>query len=155
MSSAASNPQHLRLVGTVDPDLIESWRQQRQARQEIIHENPRAAGNPQLTPTDPRWVLAANAYAHLQGSTLTAQRRERLMQTAAKIGLRPFDANLILAVVQDQARRGEQLDSAMPALNMIREPKSAASSRPWLRLVTALICAILANVFLVWWLTST
>lgn len=154
MSSAASHPQHLRLVGVDDPDVLDNWTNQRQARQNVIRENRLSAGNTQLEPTDPRWVLAVKTHAHLQGSTLTPERRERLLSIARKIGLRPFEANLIMAVVQDHARRGECLDSALPALVMIESPKTTDPLTGWWRWIAALCCAILANAFLIWWLTS-
>lgn len=154
MSSAASSPQHLRLVGVDDPDVLDIWTNQRPARQSVIRENRLSAGNIQLEPTDPRWVLAVKTHTHLQGSTLTPERRQRLLSIASKIGLRPFEANLIMAVVQDHARRGEHLDAALPALVMIESPKASNPSAGWWRWIAALCCAILANVFLIWWLTS-
>lgn len=154
MSSAASQPGHLRLVGTDDPLVVESWRSERQARQDVIRANRLAAGNPSLEPTDPRWVLAAKTYAHLQGTTLTPERRERLVQTGKRLGLRPFDANVVIAIVQDHARRGEPPRRAIPALRMIEAPPGPSHASTWLRWIAALLCAAMANAILIWWLTS-
>ena len=55
---------------------------------------------------DPRWVLAVRVAEHLQGSILPPMARDRLVRLGKTLGLSPFDANLIIAIVQDQARRG-------------------------------------------------
>ena len=55
---------------------------------------------------DPRWVLAVRVAEQMQGSVLPPDRREKLIKLGRSFGLTPFDANLIIAIVQDQARRG-------------------------------------------------
>lgn len=154
MSSTASQPHHLRLVGTDDPDVVDSWKTPREARQNVIRENRIAASNPQLEPTDPRWVLAMRAYSQLQGSTLTPERRERVLDNAKAIGLRPFDANLIIAVVQDHARRGESPAEAQSTLSMIAMPVRSSDRLIWPRWLAAIMCALVANMLLIWWLTG-
>ena len=154
MSSAASQPNYLRLVGTDDPDAIESWKASRLARQDVTRENRLAAGNSQLEPTDPRWVLAMRAYSQLQGSTLTPEKRQRVLDNAKVIGLRPFDANLIIAVVQDHARRGESPAEAQSTLSMIASPVPSGDRLRWKRWFAAVISAIVANILLIWWLTA-
>lgn len=74
---------------------------------------PRAAASPtlhspdvEMETTDPRWVLAVRTGQCLQGSVLAPEQRDRLLILARLMGLTPFDANLIIAIVQDQARRG-------------------------------------------------
>ena len=57
-------------------------------------------------PTDPRWVLAVRTAEMLEGAVLPPERREGLMRLGRVLGLTPFDATLIIAIVQDQARRG-------------------------------------------------
>lgn len=59
-----------------------------------------------IAATDPRWVLAVRTAEQLQGSVLVPERRERLVRLGKVMGLSPFDANLVIAIVQDQARRG-------------------------------------------------
>ena len=154
MSSAASQPHFLKLVGADDPDAVESWKASRLARRNVIRENRLAASNPQLDPTDPRWVLAMRAYSQLQGSTLTPERRQRVLDNAKVIGLRPFDANLIIAVVQDHARRGESPAEAQSTLSMIAAPVRNAERLFWKRWLAAVISAIVANILLFWWLTA-
>lgn len=156
MSSAASEPQHLRLVGISNLDASHSQESERSTRQAIIRENRLAAGNPQLDAADPRWVLAMRAYSQLQGSTLTPQRRERVLRTAKKLGVRAFDANLIIAVVQDHARRMETPADAVSTLSLIGSipsPSKRASDGLG-RLIVAIITALMINVFLIWWLKS-
>lgn len=60
--------------------------------------------------TDSRWVLAARAATWIEGgraAILTPDKRRRLMKMAESLGLRPFDASLIIAIVQDAARSGK------------------------------------------------
>ena len=64
-----------------------------------------------LSPDDARWILAAQAAATLEGGRLAMLRPERrraLVALATRIGLRPFDASLVIAIVQDAARCGEE-----------------------------------------------
>lgn len=149
MSSAASHPR-LRLVGADDPTARDDWVRSRRARQAVLRENRRAAQNPTLQPTDPRWVLAVRTHSQLQGTALTPERRERVMRTARLLGVRPFDASLIIAIVQDQARRGEQLSQAMPTLALISRPRRFAGPRHIvLRWAAALAAAATATALLI------
>ncbi|MBI1303976.1 MAG: hypothetical protein GC172_09345 [Phycisphaera sp.] len=72
-----------------------------------------------LDPTDPRWVLAAETQKALQGAVLAFEDRRRLLALAQRVGIRPFDANLIVALVQDRARRGEPLEAAAATIAML------------------------------------
>ena len=56
--------------------------------------------------TDPRWVFALQVAGQLQGVALPLDQREKLERTAKVMGLTVFNANLIIAIVQDSARRG-------------------------------------------------
>lgn len=150
MSSAAHT--HLRLVGTEDPDSMASWRTARRARQEVIRAN-RAAADTRLDPADPRWVLAVRAYSQLQGTTMTPERRDRVLRTAASLGVRPFDANVIIAIVQDRARRGTPLAEAEPTLRMLPEPtRRRGTPDVMVRWCAALGCAALLTWLLATWL---
>lgn len=89
--SVADGKPRLRLVGAkalVKPDLAP------------------AQGIPIAGTADPRWVLAVRVAEQLQGSALPPSKRERLIKIGKMFGLTAFDANLIIAIVQDQARRG-------------------------------------------------
>ncbi len=153
MASIESHP-HLRLVG-----LEEARRSPvQQARRVVTEENRAAARNLDLDAADPRWVLAARAYSQLEGSALTFDRRQKLMRTARQLGVRPFDANVIVAVVQDHARRGRRLDEAAGTIALLDPPPAPARSLVAdpivLRWLAALAAALAANSLLIWWLTA-
>lgn len=76
---------------------------------------------PIADPFDPRWVLAVRTAEQLQGSILPPDRRERLLQIGKMLRLSAFDSNLIIAIVQDQARRGrDPLDCPAAGEPMLR-----------------------------------
>jgi hypothetical protein len=75
-------------------------------RAEVGAEN-RAATT--LTPDDARMItaqLAADAIEGGRAAIIRPEVRRRLVATAIGMGLRPFDANLVIAIVQDDARTG-------------------------------------------------
>lgn len=148
MSSIGTHP-HLRLVGVSDAHQDgPEW-----ARHDVAAENKAAASNTKLDPTDPRWVLAVRAYSQLQGTALTPDRRERLVQNAKTMGVRPFDANLIIAIVQDHARRGNDLGDAAGTVALLEPPARRRSDESvTLRWAAAILSALVANLFLMWWL---
>lgn len=66
-----------------------------------------------LTPTDARWLLAVRTARALHATkgaphaaVLPPELRDELMAAARELRLRPFDAALIIAIVQDSARAG-------------------------------------------------
>ena len=110
----------------------------------------RLSEDPSLVhPTDPRWVLAIKVSEALQGATLTLDRRQRLIRLGKLLGLTPFDANLIVAIIQDQARRGVRPDECPAAaheqLAMV-VPRCERPSRRCGLLNTMLTVAILASL---------
>lgn len=91
---------------TPDGRLAASLSAERRARH-VAAENQEAAG---LSALDPRWIFAVQVSKSLDGgraAILSPERRQRLLGDAARLGLRLFDANLVIAVVQDGARTGE------------------------------------------------
>lgn len=135
-SHATSRPV-LRLVGETPhraaPPLSRGDRAERAGRREaeerlaqVRRENHAAALRFDLDPNDPRLILAARAQAELQGAALPADRRRRLLSLAHRLGLRPFDANLVIAIVQDQARCGPQAGSLSDRLRIVPSPGGAA-----------------------------
>jgi len=76
--------------------------------------------------------------------------------TARGLGLRPFDANLVLAIVQDAARQGRNPRDVetINRLVLVGEPRRAdrAPARVWIALL--LICSVVWAVALVWWLLA-
>lgn len=78
-------------------------------------------------PSDARWVLAAAVFGALEGgraAVLRPGRRQRINRLASGLGLRPFDAALIIAIAQDAARRGEAVGSqgVMERLRLVGQP---------------------------------
>lgn len=117
-----------------------------------------AAWQPVTSPTDPRWVLAVRAAEALEGSVLLPPRREGLLRLARVLGLTPFDAALILATVQDRARRGhvgaQCAHAAAEQLAMV----TLRTTKPPLRLRVTLAAVALLTMAeaagLVWWWTQ-
>ena len=110
-----------------------------------------------VDPVDPRWVLAVRTSDVLQGSVLPPERRESLLRLGRTLGLTPFESNLVLAIVQDQARRGIRPEllaaSAEPQLRMVPISRlDRARMSPWR--ITAMVAALLAvEVAAIWmWL---
>lgn len=96
-------------------DAVEAERARKAPRLRLVAADPEQVVKPALLPTqhapitdttDARWVLAVRAAEKLEGSILRPEDRETLLRQARAMGLTPFDASLILAIVQDQARRG-------------------------------------------------
>jgi len=103
------------------------------ARNDVASENCSAA-QLELAMSDPRWTLARLAYAQLQEGPLTPEQRDRLVRRAGSMGLRAFDASLIIAIAQDHTRTGRALDDAEPTLRLVRPPHQddyAISLRRW------------------------
>ncbi|HMN42131.1 MAG TPA: hypothetical protein PKE29_14900, partial [Phycisphaerales bacterium] len=75
-------------------------------RAAVERENVSAASLPAL---DPRWMLAVQVVREMQGgraAVVTPEGRRRLMLTGRRLGVRAFDTSLVIAIVQDGARRG-------------------------------------------------
>ncbi len=94
--------------------------------------------------SDARWVFAARVAESLEGysaAIVTPEKRDQLLRLATVLGLRPFDANLIIAIVQDSVRCG--LDplsqSTADRLQMVAAPQPASKSLP--RQSRLMICA--------------
>lgn len=118
---------------------------------------------PSLSATDPRWVLAQRAAETMEGQVLRPEKRERLVRLGKVMGLSPFDAHMVLAIVQDQARRGIPAESCPAAgiqqLALIAPPDHRSGplrldrlgSKPWL-LAGVFIATEL--IVVAWWLTT-
>jgi len=147
MSTIETRPQ-LRLVG-------EGWNTPAERRhREVADENHRAARNTTLDPTDPRWVLATRVSSQLQGAALTWDRRRHLLEVADRLGVRQFDANMIIAIVQDHARRGRDLSDAAGTIALLDRTASRGTGFEWLRWTAAIMTALVGTAMLIWWVTS-
>ena len=98
----------LRLVGSAAPDA----------------KPPTQNPTPIDGATDPRWVLAVSTAQLMEGDVLPPHKREVLMVQGKSMGLSPFDCSLILATIQDRARRGIALDEC-PAASESTDSTSA------------------------------
>jgi hypothetical protein len=130
-------------------------------------ENPRlrpAAGvltAEPLATSDARWVFAARVASQIEGgraAILRPERRDRLMRTARALAIRPFDASVIIALVQDTARRGETPPGYPPltpglaeALRAVPGPeRGAGSGQARVLGVATLAGALLAAAAALW-----
>lgn len=98
------------------------------AREAVTNENISAS---KLKGTDARWVFAVLVSKSLEGgraAILTPEKRERLVASAISMGLRPFDANLVIAIVQDCTRCGHDrlCEETESRLSLVRPPEPAA-----------------------------
>lgn len=72
---------------------------------DTLEETRRAT--PALLSDDARWVFAVRVKREIQGgraAIVAPDSRKRLLKLANRLGLRNFDANLVIAIVQDDAR---------------------------------------------------
>lgn len=139
---AKADAGKLRLVGSAAPDV----------------KPPTTNPTPIRSATDPRWVLAISTAELMQADVLSPASRQTLMQRGKAMGLTAFDCSLILAIIQDRARRGIPLSNcpaasetqlALIPLPPMRSFKSALGDHPKRTLVIA--AALLAvQVLLVW-----
>ena len=63
-----------------------------------------------MDPADARWTVAVATAMAVEGGRagiISAERRAGVLELATSVGLRPFDAAMIMAVVQDARRAGE------------------------------------------------
>jgi hypothetical protein len=103
---ALHDPPHPEIAPPPPPAQV------RAAARDIARENRRAAS---LSQSEAREILTLRVTELLQGgraAILTPERRTRAIRIARMLGVRDFDAHLVIAVVQDRARRGE---IALPA----------------------------------------
>ena len=123
----------------------------------VTRENRQAALRRDLDPTDPRWVLAVRVASQMEGSLLTPERRARVMRTAHQLGIRPFDAGIVIAMVQDRLRRGGSLGELSPQLQMLAVPitrRPAGSIPIWARFLLAITLATAGVLLVVRWLLA-
>ena len=103
-----------------------------------------------LRADDPRWMLAVQTRAKLQGALLSPADRQRLLEQGLTLGLTVFDANLIIAIVQDQARRGFTLERAASLLALIQKPARWTSrQKQILRVVGWTTAVLLIQIILI------
>ena len=109
----------------------------------VSRENKAAAA---LTSSDARWAIAAATANAIEGGTaaiISPERRRHIVHLATGLGLRPFDANLIIAIVQDAARSGQGPLGAhvIDRLTMIREPRHERDRAATRAIIVSLLTA--------------
>jgi hypothetical protein len=149
MRDGLHNMDQMRAAGT--PPLRLSERGERDdpaGRRAVAAENLNASLNGRLSPGDPVWRLAAQAATSMHGPVLQPEQRERLMQSARRMGVQRFDAGLVVALVQERARRGVTLDANDPTLALLSGASDASrgkSGHAWLLWAAAAVLgAVLA-----------
>lgn len=132
------------------------------AAERVAYENACAA---MLQPADARWIFALRVSHALEGgkaALLTPPKRRELIAAAVGAGLREFDANLVIAVVQDAARRGELGERAKaiqgmgPSLAMVGVVRRPGAGTGRLRTAVIVTVTVVASLvcfaFMVRWL---
>jgi hypothetical protein len=109
---------------------------------------PAAASTVTMSALDPRWVLAVQVHRQMQGgraAIVTPETRRRLMLIGRRLGLRPFDTSLVIAIIQDGARRGEdplgQMSVSRLKLVNDGETADAAHVLTWSRVAAMVMAA--------------
>ncbi len=104
-------------------------------------------------PADARWKVAIETQRAMQGAVLAFEDRRRVLALANRLGIRAFDANLIVALVQDRARREEPIESIASTIAIIPAPIVDAPKHTlaWLWL-SAIAVAIVGDAMLIAWL---
>ncbi|HYE60579.1 MAG TPA: hypothetical protein VD997_01165 [Phycisphaerales bacterium] len=106
-----------------------------------------------MGPQDARWELALEVEESIEGGRAAIIRpevRRRLVTRATERGLRPFDANLVIAVVQEGARRGER--ASVGRLAVVGPARERA--RPVSLMVGAVALGLAAALALVAWVVG-
>jgi hypothetical protein len=125
----------------------------------VSTEAPAVTVTPIGAADDPRWVLAVRTAEQLQGAVLPPERREKLIRLGKSMGLTAFDANLIVAIMQDQARRG-RLPEHCPAagegqLAMVPLPRLTPWWEPWntprMRIALLVTAVVTLEILLLMW----
>ncbi|MBX3357036.1 MAG: hypothetical protein KF745_01280 [Phycisphaeraceae bacterium] len=100
-----------------------------------------------LSPLDARWIVALRASQYLEGgraAILTPEHRQRVVRLATSLGLRPFDAHLVIAIIQDSARTGDGplAPAAVDRLTLVRGATDNVVRAPMRAWVPAMIAAV-------------
>jgi hypothetical protein len=125
-----------------------------EARRRVALENRLAAGTPNLSHADPCWQLASEVSLALDGDVLAPATRRQLLERAGRLGVRQFDANLLIALVQDRARRGETIEAGSNPIALInqRVAPRLADPMPFVLFATAIGLAIATVITVTQWL---
>lgn len=159
-----TTPPMLRIVNNDDDPSPRAWAPRTTRHGHRTPQNPPPA-TPAITASDPRWLFSIRVASLIEGgraAILRPERRERLTATAKGLGLRPFDAALIIAMVQDEARRGDVPKGHPPLTARLAESLTAvpaperAIARPGIlqRLAAAMLIAACLVAALILWINT-
>ena len=104
---------------------------------------------PAMSATDPRWVLAVRVSEALQGALLAPEDRAKLIRLGRMLGLGPFDCNLVIAIVQDQVRRGQTIGDGAAQLQLVPGPRPNRLRHAW-RVASIAAAILTAEALLLW-----
>jgi hypothetical protein len=141
--------------GDIGTNAAAARRWEAAARVEL--ENRAAAA---LTADDARWALAARTAADIEGGAaaiLRPERRRALVAMGGHLGLKPFDTNLVIAIVQDAARSGEEPlgPRARGLLQMVRPAeRPAREGAMWPQIAVAVAAGATLLWLLIRWLVG-
>ena len=135
-SHASSHPCILEVERTeLQARTLELLPPRRARLREAIAAENRASARYGPLPTDPNVLLASEIASRMEGCVMPASAREDILDQAGRMGIRRFDASLLMALLQDRARRGEALHGlAIPFKVRQEQPVSIphASLARWL-----------------------
>ncbi len=128
----------------------------------VARENREAAA---MLADDARWMLAQSVAANLEhgrAAVLPPEKRRRLVTHAHNLGLRPFDANMVIAMVQDHARSGNAaLDRDLASrLSLVGDASGAGRGTrieggpTWRMLIAAVLLAAAMTAAMIQWVNG-
>jgi hypothetical protein len=153
----------LRLVPAQPPQAAQrpgEPERRRKAADQVAFENGWAA---MLQPLDARWVMALDVWNTIEGgraAMIAPSKRRELIAAGVARGMREFDANLVIAIVQDAARRGEMppidpAGSVISASLAMLKPARKPLSRRLVALAGTVLLALSFFAIRVAWLLSS
>ena len=153
-----TNPGSLRLVGAGESAAgrpAPRADRPHSRRAAVAAENHAAAG---LDLEDARLVFAVRVAERLdagRAAILTPDTRQSLMRLSSRMGMEPFDASLVIAIVLDAARRGEPTNAPMTTSRLkLVKPAQRRADNLLLPLATALVLAAVLLTALTSWITK-
>jgi hypothetical protein len=136
-------------------DVIETMLGMLEDRRETLQTKDRAIRGKTPDRPTPRRHFQLETARTLQGSLLPLEKRRALMTRAEELGLRPFEATLMIAMAQDEARNGFQTaedDLATEATRTGAPLNTPPRRSPSLTHVSTAVCTgvLLASTLIAW-----
>jgi hypothetical protein len=124
-------------------------------RRETLQSKDRAIRERMPEQPTPRRRFQLETARTLQGSLLPLERRRALMTLAEEIGLRPFEATLMIAMAQDQVRNGFDPLADVSDIELARRGMPFATRprrSPSMMYVSTAVCTgmVLASTLILW-----